>query len=88
MIKKILENDTKNCYEAISADTKLTQLDADFYETIGKLPGADKFKLEDIFSTYMARITRIAYLQGMKDFSELHTCLKEDTSEILKKYVD
>lgn len=88
MIKKILENDTKSCYEAISADSKLSQLDADFYETIGKLPDTEKFKLEDIFSTYMARITRIAYLQGMKDFAELHDCLKEDTSAILAKYVD
>ena len=45
-------------------------------------------ELENIFTSYMARVTRIAYLQGMKDFTELCGMLREDTQEILKKYID
>ena len=40
-----------------------------------------KFKLEDVFSAYIAKCIRIAYLQGMKDFAELYVILKLDTIE-------
>ena len=41
--------------------------------------------MEEIFSRYTARITRIAYLKGMKDFAELHITLKDDIDNILKR---
>lgn len=36
----------------------------------------------------MARVTRIAYLQGIIDFTNLFIDLKEDAHNILKKYED
>lgn len=88
LIKQILENDTRNCYEAIKSDLQLTALDERFYKLAGTMPNADKLVMESIFSEYMARVTRIAYLQGMKDFAELHVILKDGITEILDKYVD
>lgn len=43
-------------------------------------------KLENVFTSFMTRVTRIAYLQGMKDFAELCGLLKCDTNEILEKH--
>ena len=88
LLDKILENDTRSCYAAIKGDLELAQLNKDFYAFMDKMPDADGLKLESIFSCYMARVTRIAYLQGMKDFLELHVMLKEDTVEILNNYID
>ncbi len=88
LIKQILEKDTRNCYEAIKNDVQLAALDERFYKLADTMPNADKLAVESIFSEYMARVTRIAYLQGMKDFSELHLVLKEDAKNIMEKYVD
>lgn len=88
LIKQILENDTRNCYEAIKNDVQLATLDERFYKLAGTMPNADKLAMESIFSEYMARVTRIAYLQGMKDFAQLHLMLKEDAKNIMEKYVD
>lgn len=88
LIKQILENDTRNCYEAIKNDVQLAALDERFYKLAGTMPNADKLTMESIFSEYMARVTRIAYLQGMKDFAQLHLMLKEDAKNIMEKYVD
>lgn len=88
LIKQILEHDTGNCYEAIKNDTQLAALDERFYKLVGNMPNADELAMESIFSEYMARVTRIAYLQGMKDLAELHLILKDGTTEILDRYVD
>ena len=88
LIKKILEDDTRNCYAAIKADTQLAELDKGFYGIADTMPDKDKLEMESIFSEYMARVIRIAYLQGIKDFAELHVILKEDTTDILKNYID
>jgi len=84
LIKQILENDTRNCYEAIKSDEQLAVLDERFYKLAGTMPNTDKLAMESIFSEYMARVTRIAYLQGMKDFAELHITLKNSVADILK----
>lgn len=83
LLDKVLENDTRSCYVAIKEDTELVELDTEFYAFIEQMEKADGFKLESIFSRYMARVTRIAYLQGMKDFMGLCVTLKEDAKEIL-----
>lgn len=88
LIRKLLEEDTKKCYESISTDEELSRLDDEFYKMIAKLSDADRLEMEAVFSGYMARVTRIAYLQGMKDFQEMYIILKEDTDEILKNYFD
>ena len=88
LLKQVIANDLKNCYEATSNDELLQSLENDFYSYRDNMEASDFRKLEEIFSQYMARITRIAYLQGMKDFSELHIVLKEDTNSIMKNYID
>lgn len=85
LLNKILENDTRSCYTAVKRDTELAQLDTEFYALMDMLPKAEGLKLESLFSQYMARITRIAYLQGMKDFMNLCVTLKEDATEIVEK---
>lgn len=84
LIKQILVNDTQNCYEAIKSDKQLDALDERFYKLADTMPDVDKLEMESIFSEYMARVTRIAYLQGMKDFTELHITLKNSMVDILK----
>lgn len=83
LVKQILENDMDNCYEALSTDAELAELDKEFYRLANTMSDKDKLEMEDVFSAYMARVTRIAYLQGMKDFAELHVVLKDDVTEIL-----
>lgn len=86
LIKRIMEDDTRNCYEAMSTDTQLAELDKDFYRLADTMSDKDRLEMESVFSAYMARVTRIAYLQGMKDFAELHVILKDDVAEILDKH--
>jgi len=86
LLDRILENDTRRCYTAIKGDAELASLDKEFYALMDKLPRAEGLKLEGVFSQYMARVTRIAYLQGMKDFMELCVTLKGDTAEIVGRY--
>lgn len=88
LIKQILENDTRNCYEAIKSDLQLDALDERFYKLAGTMSNADKLAMESIFSEYMARVTRIAYLQGMKDFVELHVVMRDNITDILDKHMD
>lgn len=86
LIRRIMENDTRNCYEAMTTDTQLAELDKAFYRLADTMPNKDKLELESVFSGYMARVIRIAYLQGMKDFQEMHVILKDDVAEILDKH--
>ena len=75
LINKIIQEDTKNCHEAMKNDAELINLEEQFYEMM-----QGDLKLENIFTSYMARVTRIAYLQGMKDFAELCEILKCKTA--------
>ena len=88
LLKQMIANDLKNCYEATSNDELLQSLESDFYSFRDVVGISDFTKLEEVFSEYMARVSRLAYLQGMKDFHELCIELKEDTNDIMKKYID
>lgn len=88
LLKQMIANDLKNCYEATSNDELLQSLESDFYSYRDGMDGNDFTRLEEIFSEYMARVTRLAYLQGMKDFNELCLVLKENTNDIMKRYID
>lgn len=88
LLKQMIANDLKNCYEAIGNDELLQSLENDFYSFRDGMDASDFTKLEETFSEYMARLTRLAYLQGMKDFHELCLALKENTNDIMKKYID
>ena len=85
LIKKVLEDDTQNCYPAMAQDKELQEMEKEFYNIIDNLPKQERLKMEEIFSRYTARVTRIAYLKGMKDFAELHITLKDDIDNILKR---
>lgn len=88
LLKQMMANDQKNCYEAISKDEFLQNLERDFYSYRERMDIEDFIQLEEIFSEYMARVTRLAYLQGMKDFNELCLVLKENTNDIMKNCLD
>lgn len=88
LLKQVIANDLKNCYEATSNDELLQSLESDFYSYRDKMDASDFRELEEIFSQYMARITRLAYLQGMKDFNQMCIVLNENTNDILKNYID
>ncbi len=88
LLKQMIANDLKNCYEAASNDELLQSLESDFYAYRDGMDRNDFTRLEEIFSEYMARVSRLAYLQGMKDFHELCLELKENTNDIMKKYID
>lgn len=88
LLKQMIANDLKNCYEAVSSDELLQSLESDFYSYRDRMDTIDFIKLEEIFSEYMARVSRLAYLQGMKDFNELCLVLKGNTNDIMKNYID
>lgn len=85
LINKVLEDDTQNCYPAMAQDKELQVMEKEFYNIIDNLPKQERLEMEEIFSRYTARITRIAYLKGIKDFAELHITLKDDIDNILKR---
>lgn len=88
LLKQMIANDLKNCYEAFEHDELLKSLENDFYSFRDGLEDKEFTRLEEIFSQFMARSARIAYLQGMKDFNELCLVLREDTADIMKNYID
>lgn len=85
LIDKTIYDDTQCCYPAMAQDRESQKLENKFYELTAQIPEMDRFEMEELFSKYTARVTRIAYLKGMKDFSELHITLKDDVDEILKE---
>ena len=88
LIKKILDTDTLNCYETFENDANLKAVEGKVYSLLSTLPDGIKFDMERTISEYMARVTRIAYLQGIVDFTRLYVVLQEDPNAILQKYVD
>ena len=88
LLKQMIAYDLRNCYEAASNDELLQSLEKDFYSFRDGMDEDAFRKLEENFSEYMARVTRIAYLQGMKDFNELCLQLRENTNDIMEKYID
>ena len=88
LINQIMDEDTSNCYKTMSEDEQLSGLEDQFYLMLEDCTEDFKFEMERVVSSYMTRVLRIAYLQGIKDFLELFIVLKEDTRNILQKYVD
>ena len=87
LIKEILQEDVANCRESLQKDHELQDLEDKFYHLMESAKEV-KFELEDVFSAYIARCIRIAYLQGIKDFAELFVVLKRNTHEILTEFID
>lgn len=88
LITQIMEKDVDNCYETLCNDDQLKEIDDKFYSLLSKCPEHIHFDMERNVSKYIARVTRLAYLQGIMDFTKLFVVLKEDVHDILEKYVD
>jgi hypothetical protein len=87
LLTDILAKDIEHCDGAVREDEKLRDMEAEFYR-LGEGIDKDVFlKMESMFVGYCARLTRIAYLQGLKDFQELHLILKGDTADILTQQI-
>ena len=88
LIEQIMDEDIDNCYEAFECDAELQRIENEFYSLLSDCPEDISFEMEQNVSEYMARASRIAYLQGIIDFTKLFVVLKEDAHAILAKYVD
>lgn len=88
MLKRIIENDMYSCHEVLTADKRLSELDALFYMLVDSMQEKERLETEEVFSEYMARVIRIAYLQGLKDFAELHLEIKQDIQNILEALLE
>ena len=88
LIQQIMEKDTDNCYKALAEDGQLNETENIFYSLLSKCPEEVRFDMEQIVNRYMARVTRIAYLQGIVDFTRLYVVLRDNPESILQKYVD
>lgn len=85
LIQQIMEDDILNCYQVYKKDEQLKDLEKKLYEVMAKCPEDVFYDMEETVNAYGARITRLAYLQGIKDFAKLHIILKEDIHDILQK---
>lgn len=88
LIKQIMDADIANCYEVMENDEQLKIIDDKLYSLLSELPKDVNFEMEATVSEYMARVIRIAYLQGIFDFTRLFVVLRENPQHILQKYVD
>lgn len=87
LIKQIMDDDTSNCQQALEEDAKLKNLEEKLYTILSNCPEDTFLDLEKTVTEYMARVVRIAYLQGIKDFAELFITLKKDIHEILQNHL-
>ena len=88
LIKQIMDADIANCYEVMENDEQLKIIDDKLYSLLSELSKDVNFEMEATVSEYMARVIRIAYLQGIFDFTRLFVVLRENPQHILQKYVD
>lgn len=84
LIQQILDEDIINCHHAFEEDKQLKDLEEKLYAIMDNCPEEIIFDMEQTVNAYGARLTRIAYLQGLKDFAELFVILKDDAHEILQ----
>ena len=85
IIQQIMNSDIPSCRHAFEKDEQLKNLDDTLYTMMDKCSAEIYHELEMAVNNYVSRVIMIAYLQGLKDFAELHITLKEDVYEILQK---
>ena len=86
LIQHIMNSDVLSCHHAFEKDEQLKNLDDNLYTMMNKCSAEIYHDLEMAVNNYVSRVIQIAYLQGLKDFAELHITLKEDVHEILQKF--
>ena len=83
MLTSILAASLEQCREPIHKDSIIQELDTQLIELIKQLPQDSHDNLESVIDKYKNRITKIAYLQGMKDIFDLFFTLSDEANEIL-----
>ena len=84
LLAEILEKDMENCRLVMKNDQKLKDLEGQLDFALDSLPDKQKLEAEEKVDAYVARIIRIVYLQGIKDYAELQNMLKDgDILELL-----
>ena len=71
LITQIMDADIHNCYKVFERDMQLKKAEDEFYSLLSKCSEDIGFDMERSVSEYMARVTRLAYLQGIIDFAKL-----------------
>ena len=77
LITKIIDEDIDSCYKVFECDMQLKTIENEFYSLLSKCSEDIGFDMERSVSEYMARVTRLAYLQGIIDFAKLFVVLKD-----------
>lgn len=83
MLTSILTASLEKCREPIHKDSMIQELDAKLLELIEQLPQDSRNTMETVITKYKDRITRIAYLQGMKDIFDLFFTLSDEANDII-----
>lgn len=66
-VDKFEGREWESCRELIFEDTKLSEIDAGFYDLLDGVNEEVAVKLEEAYLEYGARAIELAYLQGVKD---------------------
>lgn len=83
MLTSILAASLEKCKEPLRNDPVLQELDAKILEFAKQLPHDSYDNMAVVLNEYKARITKIAYLQGMRDIFDLFFTLSDEANEIL-----
>lgn len=83
ILTQILENDIVNCRELIENDSEIKEVNKEIYALLGGLEQELAFSIEDKINQYGAKMTRLAYVQGMHDIVSLYDELKRPPVEIV-----
>ena len=83
MLTSILAASLEKCKEPLRNDPVLQELDTKIHEFAKQLPQDPYDNMAAILNKYKDRITKIAYLQGMRDIFDLFFTLSDEANEIL-----
>ena len=85
VISSVIENDIVNCRELVDNDVEIKEVNETLYKLLEGLEQRLAFDIEDTVSRYVARITRLVYVQGLCDAVALHSELKKPAIELIKE---
>jgi len=86
MLTSILAASLEKCKEPLRNDPVLQELDAKIHEFAKQLPQDSYDNMAAILNKYKDRITKIAYLQGMRDIFDLFFTLSDEANEIISAH--
>ena len=83
ILTSIIENDLINCKELIENDAEIKSVTKEIYDLLERLDKEFAFELEDKINRYGAKMTRLAYVQGMHDVVSFYEELKRPPVELV-----